>query len=45
MKIHKHTALKEWDKEPIRIFVGTSETEDKWIERILAYTLHSNKHR
>tara|TARA_B100001778_G_scaffold297379_1_gene270823 strand:+ start:1507 stop:2292 length:786 start_codon:yes stop_codon:yes gene_type:complete len=45
MKIHKHTALKEWDKEPIKIFVGTSETEDKWIERILAYTLHSNTNR
>ena len=28
--------------EPIRIFVGTSETEDKWIERILVYTLLQN---
>ena len=32
-------------KEPIRIFVGTSETEDKWIERVLVYTLLENTDR
>ena len=31
--------------EPIRIFVGTSETEDKWIERVLVYTLLENTDR
>ncbi len=31
--------------EKIRIFVGTSEYEDKWIEKVLAYTLVSNTDR
>ena len=31
--------------EPIRIFGGTSEYEDKWIERILVYTLLQNTDR
>jgi len=31
--------------ETIRIFVGTSEYEDKWIERILVYTLLKNTDR
>jgi len=29
----------------IKIFVGTSEWEDKWIERILVYTLYQNTDR
>jgi len=29
----------------IRIFVGTSETEDRWIERVLVYTLLQNTER
>jgi lipopolysaccharide biosynthesis glycosyltransferase len=33
------------NNEIIRIFVGTSEYEDKWIEKILAYTLHQNTDR
>ena len=35
----------EGNMEPIRIFVGTSETEDKWIERVLVYTLLENTDR
>ena len=31
--------------EPIRIFVGTSEYEDKWIEKVLVYTLLQNTDR
>lgn len=31
--------------EAIRIFIGTSEWEDKWIERILVYTLLQNTDR
>ena len=31
--------------DAIRIFVGTSEYEDKWIEKILAWTLHQNTDR
>ena len=31
--------------EKVRIFVGTSEYEDKWIEKVLAYTLISNTDR
>lgn len=31
--------------EKVRIFVGTSEYEDKWIEKVLAYTLISNTYR
>ena len=31
--------------EPIKIFIGTSEWEDKWIERILVYTLYQNTDR
>jgi lipopolysaccharide biosynthesis glycosyltransferase len=31
--------------DTIRIFVGTSEYEDKWIERILVYTLLQNTDR
>lgn len=31
--------------EPIRIFVGTSEYEDKWIEKVLVYTLLENTDR
>ena len=31
--------------EPIRIFIGTSEYEDKWIEKVLVYTLLENTDR
>ena len=31
--------------EPIKIFIGTSEWEDRWIERILVYTLYHNTDR
>ena len=31
--------------EPLKIFIGTSEWEDKWIERILVYTLYQNTDR
>ena len=33
------------DEDIVRIFVGTSEYEDKWIERILVYSLHQNTDR
>jgi len=35
----------KFDLEPIKIFVGASEFEDRWIERILVYSLHSNTDR
>ena len=31
--------------EPLKIFIGTSEWEDRWIERILVYTLYQNTDR
>ena len=31
--------------EPIRIFVGTSEYEDKWIEKVIVYNILENTAR